>query len=247
LNEVVSAATRLVRARIKQTCVLEERLGESVPLAADRGKLVQVAVNLLTNAADAVSVAPGPARIIRVTTAATADQVSLAVEDSGEGVPDAVRRRIFEPFFTTKPRRQGTGLGLSLSAEYVQRHGGEIRVDPSPLGGARFNVVLPRQTGLTVTAPGPRAVPVRPSPKKLRVLVVDDEPGVLRAYHRVLRGTCEVEAVGSGREALERLGRSAFDVIVCDVSMPEMDGCAFFERVCHDQPELEERFVFFSG
>jgi CheY-like chemotaxis protein len=247
LNEVVSAATRLVRSRIKQTCVLHERLGESVALAADRGKLVQVAVNLLTNAADAVSVVQGPARIIRVTTASTDVRVSLVVEDSGQGVPDAERRRIFEPFFTTKPRRQGTGLGLSLSAEYVQRHGGEIRVDVSPLGGAWFEVILPRHTGLVVTAPGPIGAPVRPSSEKLRVLVVDDEPGVLRAYHRVLRGACEVEAVGSGREALDVLGRSSVDVIVCDVSMPEMDGCAFYEHVCQHQPELADRFIFCSG
>ncbi|MDZ4374357.1 MAG: ATP-binding protein, partial [Phenylobacterium sp.] len=105
--------------------------------------LNQVVMNLIANAADAL----GGQGVIALTTDDDDNGYRIVIEDSGPGVPDAVRERIFEPFFTTKPVGAGTGLGLAIAYSVVKAHGGEISVDTSPdLGGARFILTLPQGT-----------------------------------------------------------------------------------------------------
>ncbi len=110
-------------------------------LMADRGQLEQVIVNLLINAAEAVD---GKGRIEVLTRSkGLRSCVELLVDDSGTGIDQELRVKIFEPFFSTKQHRGGTGLGLSITHGIVQRHGGKIVVEESPLGGARFRISLP--------------------------------------------------------------------------------------------------------
>ena len=84
-----------------------------------------------------------PERLIRVATEDLGPRVRVTIDDSGPGVPPAIRARVFDPFFTTKPAGAGTGLGLSISAQIVARHGGALTVGDAPTGGARFVVELP--------------------------------------------------------------------------------------------------------
>jgi len=107
------------------------------PLPADEPKLRQALVNLVLNAIQATP-AGGT---VRVVTGREDDDLCICVDDSGPGVPAAVRNRIFEPFFTTKDA--GTGLGLPLVHAIVQQHGGTIALETSPQGGARFHLRLP--------------------------------------------------------------------------------------------------------
>jgi hypothetical protein len=121
---------------------------------ADRGQLEQVVINLSLNARDAM--APGGRLVIEtqnVTVDATGngpdggvpagDYVMLSLSDTGHGMDAPTLERIFEPFFTTKPTGQGTGLGLAITQRVVARHGGRIRAENVPGGGARFTVELP--------------------------------------------------------------------------------------------------------
>jgi two-component system NtrC family sensor kinase len=101
----------------------------------------QIFLNLLTNALQAVA-DKSPAEI-RIRTGLAQGAVEVAIEDSGPGVPVALRTRIFDPFFTTKPAGQGTGLGLSISAQIAARHGGTLTVEDAEGGGARFVLRLP--------------------------------------------------------------------------------------------------------
>jgi C4-dicarboxylate-specific signal transduction histidine kinase len=110
---------------------------------ARRRRLVQVLVNLLINAADAVSEPGAKERRIRINAEHVGGEVVIEVEDTGPGLSPEARKRIFEPFFTTKPPGKGTGLGLALSREYVEADGGTLTVEEAPTGGARVVVKLP--------------------------------------------------------------------------------------------------------
>ncbi|MEM9195870.1 MAG: ATP-binding protein, partial [Myxococcota bacterium] len=170
------------------------------------------------------------------------------VEDSGRGVPQNLQDRIFDPFFTTKGEEVGTGLGLSLCAEIVKQHNGQIRVDDSPgLGGARFTVSLPIDTKLRVSRPsvGPLVLGLQ---GRARVLLVDDERSLLRAYKRILSAEHDVTAVESATEALGVIEKDrAFDIIICDLMMPDVDGAQFFERLGGIDASLQDRVVFCTG
>jgi signal transduction histidine kinase len=145
LAEVVEEALLLCRARTK-LCELEVDV-PSASVEVDATGLGQLVMNLVSNAADAVSEArerePSRAAALRVSGRVSGDRIVIAIEDSGLGVPEHVRARILEPFFTTKPRGQGTGLGLAIVQRVVREHGGTLEVGRSEaLGGARFTAVL---------------------------------------------------------------------------------------------------------
>ena len=138
----------------------------------------------------------------------------------------------------------GTGLGLALVADIVQAHRGRIAVTRGQRGGARFEVFLP----IDRTARGPAVTrPPAEAPEHVRLLLIDDEPMMLRLLKRLL-GRREVVTAGGGVEAIELLGRDrAFDVILCDLQMPGQDGAAVYQAVQRLQPELLDRFVFTTG
>ena len=252
LGEVVDAACRLVSTEIRHRARLVRSPVEVPRIAADRGKLVQMLVNLLVNAAHAIEAGDAAHNEVRVSAREGAEgSVLLTVSDTGRGIEPELVERVFEPFFTTKPRGVGTGLGLSLCAQIARMHHATIAVDSAPGRGTRFTVSFPRDTGLQ-----PSPAEVTPAPVKAAsgvsstVLVVDDEPAILKAYRRVLESEHEVIVAGSGQEALDLLlgdGATAFDVILCDLMMPEVDGPMLYQTVRKRAPHLLSRIVFFSG
>jgi signal transduction histidine kinase len=140
----VEEALRLASVRTRRTAVLVDVAGALPPLRICRKRLVQVLLNLLVNAADAVEeVDDERRRWIAVAVALRGDEISLVVEDGGAGLPPEALAHLFEPFFTTKPPGAGTGLGLALSHEYVSAVGGRLSGENGPHGGARFEVRLP--------------------------------------------------------------------------------------------------------
>jgi PAS domain S-box-containing protein len=245
LNEVVRAACNLVKHQIRHIAHVECDLNATDRLPASRGRLIQVVLNLLLNAAQAIE--EGGGGQISVLTTSTSDGVLLRVQDDGPGIPPEVAELIFEPFFTTKGADRGTGLGLSVCADIVHRHGGTLRLGRGKLRGACFEAMIPLMTGLT-----PREKPVLSSAPTnevcLRILVVDDEVNLVRAYRRLLGRRHNVVAAYGGDEALAILAHDrAFDLILCDVMMPGTDGVAVYEALQREHPELLEHTVFSSG
>jgi two-component system, cell cycle sensor histidine kinase and response regulator CckA len=191
INEVIEAALRLVHSQVRQRAQVSCELKASRDLVADRGKLIQVFINLLLNAAQAIEVGGGS--LIHVRSADSIDGVLVSVEDDGPGVPAFAAPHIFEPFFTTKEAEHGTGLGLSLCADIIHRHRGRLELLPQGKRGAAFEIYLPRQTGLELPVssqpPLPPGEPTTAPEERARILVVDDDASLVRAYRRWLAST----------------------------------------------------------
>ena len=256
LNEVLRRTLSLRAHEHRVRNIRVELDLEPLPLTqADPHQLQQVFLNLILNAEQAMLAAHGrgtlrvQTRLIRQETVVGTENpayVEIRIEDDGPGIPKEHLQRIFEPFFTTKPVGQGTGLGLSIAYGIVAEHGGRIYAVSQEGQGASFVIELPVLAMETFRKAEPEtaAPPIRPA----RVLVVDDEEFITRVVSRVLEPVGHrVSVAHSGAEALERLQAESFDVVLCDVRMPGMDGIALYRRMLRDRPRQAQRFVFFTG
>jgi PAS domain S-box-containing protein len=253
LAAVVQSTIKLASHEIRPKARITTSLEPVGMVWANEGRLEQVVLNLLLNAAHAlpdgrsdkneiaVGVRPdGPHRTV------------LEVSDNGEGIPAEVLPRIFDPFFTTKPPGVGTGLGLSICHGIVSSLGGQITVHSMPGEGSTFRVTLPAMDRERDAEAPPSAAPsgqraVGPT-VRARVLVVDDELQIANTLRELLATEHEVLATTDAREAVAAIeaGRD-FDVIFCDLMMPGMGGIDFYERVRGIGRGLERRIVFMSG
>jgi two-component system NtrC family sensor kinase len=250
LNAVVEEALALLAyaLRVDDIDVQPQLAADLPPLWADPHQLYQVVVNLVTNAQQALRETSPPRRLTLTTRYDPARRLAfLEVADTGPGVPLELQQRIFEPFFTTKPPGVGTGLGLSFCKGIIEGHGGSIGVVSEPGQGTMFRVELPAEaapqavTAATMPAAQPRV-------EGRAILVVDDEPGITSALALLLgRDGHTVETAANGRLALEKLEVRAYDLILCDLRMPELDGPGFYRELERRHPHLLRRIIFLTG
>ncbi len=247
LHEVLESAISMCWNELRHRAVLERDFRDTPPVAAAESRLVQVFVNLLINAAQAMPDRPAAAnRIVVRTHTDPSGAAVVEVVDNGIGIEAAQRDRIFEAFFTTKGSSEGTGLGLSICRNIVEDVGGTIEVESEPGADTRFVVRLPASDREQRTKPSLSSVPPA-TQTRARVVVVDDEPLVGRSIRRALRGH-EVQIFCSGQEAIERLcSDEPFDLVFCDLMMPELSGMEVFGEVSSRRPDLASRFVFMTG
>jgi len=254
INQAIKSTLVIATNEYKYVAEVDTDFAEIPAVNCYAGEINQVVLNLIVNAAhaigDVVKGTSGKGRI-KVSTRVLDDQVEIAIADTGKGIPVEVRSRIFDPLFTTKPVGLGLGLGLSICHGIVSAHGGSITVDSTPGRGSTFRVVLPAPPAArqAATTPTPAAEEPRPAPlRRRRVLVIDDEPTLGSMIRRVLDKDCHVELAIDGREGLERLETSApYDVVLCDLMMPDMTGMDLFAEIAKRRPGLERRFVFMTG
>ncbi len=210
----------------------------------DPNQIQQVFVNLLNNAAQAIASTGRPGRI-QVRARRWLDGVAVDVIDDGPGMSEALAAQVFEPFFTTKPEGEGTGLGLSISQGIVREHGGRIMLATEEGRGSTFTVQLPLSTRPPTPAPD---VGAGTPTKRLRVLVVDDEPHILHYMHATLEAWGHIPVVArDGREGLDLADREQFDLVISDLRMPELGGREFYEELARRHPALAARLVFSTG
>ncbi|MBI2494184.1 MAG: response regulator [Candidatus Rokubacteria bacterium] len=250
LDQIVREAVELLayQLRVDNVEVVLNPAGDLPALWADPHQLHQVVINLLTNAHHAMREVAAPRTLTLVTRADPARRrVLLEVSDTGAGIPSEIQGRIFEPFFTTKPPGQGTGLGLSLCQGIVENHGGSIRVASEPGRGATFVVELPVQSPPAGGPPAPstEALPATPGQA---ILVVDDEPEVANILAEMLAAEGHrVTTAANGALALDALHQGAYDIILSDVRMPELDGPGLYRELERQHPHLVRRLVFLTG
>jgi CheY-like chemotaxis protein len=220
------------------------------PVLGAEGKLAQVFLNLLLNAAHAIDEGHAERNEVRVRTWAEGDAVFAEVADTGRGIRPEHRARIFEPFFTTRAAGAGGGLGLAISQSLVTELGGTLSFTSEVGRGSQFVVRLPRlPDGWRPSLPPPDAAPLAPRPHaRGRVLVVDDEEGIRSSIVRMLGDNHEVVTVASGLAARELLEHDRrFDVVYCDLMMPSLSGMELHAWLTGTDPELAERVVFITG
>jgi CheY-like chemotaxis protein/anti-sigma regulatory factor (Ser/Thr protein kinase) len=245
LDAVIGSAVRLAQNEIRHRARLELAVENVPPVSGSEARLAQVFVNLLVNAAQAIPVGAADANRIRVSARQHGDSALVEIADTGCGIPPEVLRRIFDPFFTTKPVGVGTGLGMAICHGIITGLGGQISVESEQGRGTRVRVVLPLHPEVAPSEPTrkPAAVPVRG-----RILVIDDEPFVTRAVRRALEPLGEVVTLNEARRAIDLLdAERPFDVILCDLMMPEMTGMELYETLARCRPELARRMIFMSG
>ncbi len=248
-------AAKMAKNEIRHRAQLIQELRPVPKVRGTESRLGQVFLNLLINAAQAIPEGSASHHRISISSrhAPGDGWVTVEISDTGVGISKEDSRRIFDPFFTTKPVGVGTGLGLSICHSLVTGLGGEIEVESEPGHGATFRVRLPVSDEATddvrgEMGPQPSAPNNVRSLHRARILVVDDEPLVGNSIRRALGREHEVLAVSTGADAL-RLFRSGkrFDLILCDVMMPEMTGMDLSAMLTELAPDQAERMVFMTG
>ncbi len=238
LADVVQGTEKLFRHLLREDIRLETRRTQGpLPIEADRGQLEQVLVNLAVNAQDAM---PDGGRLEMSTFLEGDGWATLVVQDSGSGIPEAIRDKVFEPFFTTKEAGLGTGLGLAVVHGIVTRAGGNIEVESETGKGATFRIRLPLRT-LSTASPevAAAAVPERPRGAGQRVLVVEDEEPVRRSICEMLE-IIGYEAVGAESVAavLAAVGERDLDLVISDMVLPDGSGVEVIAGLREHRPSL---------
>ncbi|ATB43521.1 hybrid sensor histidine kinase/response regulator [Cystobacter fuscus] len=246
VHRVLDSSLRMAWNHVSHRARVIKEYKATSQVIGGEGPLGQIFLNLLINAADAIADGPGTAREIRLVTREEegTGQVRVEVHDTGRGIPPELRERIFEPFFTTKPVGVGTGLGLSICRRLALELGAHFGVESEMGHGSVFHLLLPRADALE---PQPSRELIAPAQPRC-VLVLDDDAMVGRALQRLLGTPCDVHVLVQGTTALARVAAGQrFDVILCDLLMPEMDGPQFYEMLLQLAPEQAQRVIFMTG
>jgi two-component system cell cycle sensor histidine kinase/response regulator CckA len=253
VSEVIDQALRLAGREINMVARIERDYARDLPrVLLAHGRLTQVLVNVVANAAQAIREIERPAHRVRIVTRSDGESIAVSISDTGPGIAPQILEHIFDPFFTTKRAGYGTGLGLSISRSIMHELGGDLIVESVHGSGATFILLLPIPDHASMRRAhlSQRTATAAPSPASSRrtVLVVDDDDRVASAYARALGRSCDVLMASDGREAIELLSSgSEPDVVVCELMLPETDGPALLEWLERERPELAKRTVFVSS
>ncbi len=213
----------------------------------DPNQIKQVLLNVINNAMVVVEGKKDKAKI-EISTHQYGGQIIIEISDNGPGITKEIMPKIFDPFFTTKEVGKGTGLGLSVSYGIIKAHGGTIEVETEAGKGCTFIVTLPLVKQNQAAAEEGKPEDDNNVLLGKRVLVVDDEVDVLNYMRRFLKSCgCIVSTASDGSIALEKLQQDDFDLIVCDIRMPVMDGKALYDRLSVKMPRMLDRIVFATG
>jgi len=250
LNVLVKETLVLRGYERNDTLIVTTDLASSLPhVFADAHQIQQVLLNLMINAEQAMLTANGRGALtVRTRHDQERDLVNIDVLDNGPGVPPELRNKIFDPFFTTKEVGKGTGLGLTVAYAIAQEHGGRIRVESPAEGGAAFIVELPLSATEAASRPARQTLPPMEAVRGASVLLVEDERALAEAVVEALTDAgLKVDHAGDGEEALACVRNTAYDLVVCDLKMPRVDGMTLYRAIAAGTPALARRVIFVTG
>jgi PAS domain S-box-containing protein len=249
INEIIKVTLRLRAYELETNNIkVVTNLSSDLPLTiADPGQLQQVFLNLTINAETEMKLAHGKGKL-SIRTGQIDDIIRILFKDDGPGIPEENLERIFDPFFTTRDVGKGTGLGLSICHGIINEHGGKIYAESQPGKGATFIVELPIVAGKKRAAKRSTSLRRPKGAKRNRILVVDDEPVVGQLLSQILGGEgYTVEVTEDGKDALVRIKKKRYDLILLDIKLPGLSGRELYERIRGISPSLANRVVFMTG
>jgi PAS domain S-box-containing protein len=258
VHKLINDVLEILHHTLDRSILIVTRMdAESSVVKGDPGQIQQVIMNLCINAKDAM---PKGGRLLVATDAIEVHEqycrsreglhpgpyLKITVEDSGEGMPEHVRRRVFEPFFTTKEEGKGTGLGLSMVYSAVKSHAGYVEVYSEPGSGTSFKMLFPLN----------RVVGIDQEPTRLdnvtvgtgTVLVVDDEEIIRTVLADMLREMgFRVLTAEDGQEGVEIYRESwrDIDAVIMDLIMPRLGGKGAFRAMREINPSV--RVILSTG
>jgi PAS domain S-box-containing protein len=266
LNQLVNENAALFRTAVPRTVSIDLQLSAAIPdIMGDVAQIQQVVMNLITNASEAIELQPG---LIRLSTGlqicdeaclsgsrleekpAPGRFVYLEVSDNGVGMSEQTRQRIFDPFFTTK--FTGRGLGMSAVLGIVKGHSGALFLDSAPGRGTTIRVVFPTTEEETASPGGEAAHVITSDDSNVilsgTVLIVDDEKAVLKVCVTMAR-LCGFKTItaSDGTDAVNtfRTRSDEIDLVLMDLTMPNMDGVAAMNELRRIKPDI--KIILSSG
>jgi CheY-like chemotaxis protein len=245
LRQVVDQAIQIAGAELRNRAPIVRRYESVSTVVGSRTRLGQVFLNLIVNAAQATPEGSSADHRIEIAIRDIGSEAVVEVIDTGSGIAPEHLERIFDPFFTTKPVGMGTGLGLSISREIIIRHGGTLTARSTPGLGTTMTVRLPH--GVRAVERAAPVAAVVSNARRAKVLVIDDEPLIARILARGL-SRHQVVVTDHARDALARIEQGeTFDVILCDLMMPDVSGIDVHEYLSREHPAIARRMVFMTG
>ncbi len=243
LCQTVDSSLRMVQNVVSHRAQLSCTHRDELTVCADAARLGQVVINLVQNASLAFETASLASNCISVATRLENSQAVIEVSDNGVGIPAADLELIFDAFFSTRRPNEGAGLGLSISRQTMREFGGDLQVESTHGRGSTFRAALPAVD--IPTAQGEEQSPEVPV-TGAKILVIDDEPEICRIITLVL-AEHEVIAETDGAAAMALVKQEAFDLVLCDMMMPNADGIDIYEAFCSGAANKDGRFVVITG
>jgi len=262
LNAVIDRTLQLHEHSLRRNAVqVDFRPSAGLPpTVGDANQLIQVFLNLVSNAEQAIREVR-PSGSIQIRLGKSGSRIYAAVQDDGPGIKPEALVKIFDPFFTTKRPGGGTGLGLSICMSIVREHGGDIEADNLPGGGASFTVFLPVAVTegsphpvreLESSASGEMMAPTLDMLKNRSLLVVDDEESIRMLLAEGLSAHgLHVDCAATAEEALGFVLRGKYDAIICDLSLSgtgaNADGYSVAQRLKIASGANKPELIYISG
>jgi PAS domain S-box-containing protein len=247
VRAALESAMSISMSEVRSRAHLTKDFAVAPRVVANEGRLIQLFVALLTNAAQAMEQKDLDTNEIRVSLRADGLNVVVTIADNGRGLTEEELSKVFDPLYLSRTSAPA-GVSLSVAKTIAQSVGGELTVESAPQRGTTAKVTLP---GAEVRAASREMMAARAAslpPGQARVLLVDDEPLISASLRRLLMRDCEVVVANGGAPALATLAKDeAFDVIFCDLMMPDVTGMDVYAELRKDRPELADRVVFLTG
>jgi len=247
IHRALDSAVNLTRNEVSHRAQLFKDYGKTPPVLGNEARLSQVFVNLLINAAQAIPEGRSTRNEIRIRTGHELGMAYVEIKDTGGGISKENLDRIFDPFYTTKDVGEGTGLGLSICQGLIDAMDGEIHVESQEGMGTIVRVTMPLAEPEKQAPIGFEQTSMETSLRPAHIMLIDDEEPVARSLARLL-GRHHVTIATSGRKALELLhDQGPFDLVLCDLMLPDVNGVEIYYRVRDADPAMAARFVFMTG
>jgi PAS domain S-box-containing protein len=246
-EHVLESTLRMAANEIRHRASLVREYGEVPLVEANEARLGQVFLNILVNAAQALP--EGQVEVNEICVSTKLDDrgdVVVKISDTGAGMSAETKKRLFTPFFTTKPAGVGTGLGLAICQRIVSDLGGRIECESELGKGTSFFIYLPKAR--TAEIPIPITMSNTPAKKRGKILLIDDEPMLVNVLSRILSAEHDTIKTNSGQGALALLlSGEHFDLILCDLMMPEMTGMDLYAELKRRMPQMADSIIFMTG